>query len=74
MKNLKISKMKTYFRTQEETKEASEIAKEENANTHIKSGVTLCECGESLSYFLIDSSTLNHLETFVYCESCTDHN
>lgn len=65
--------MITYFRTQKKTKIAAETAKQENENTHIKSGITLCECGESLSYFLIDSLTLNHLETFVYCESCTDH-
>ena len=65
--------METYFRTQEETVEATQKAVNENRNTYIKTGSTQCECGESLAYFLIDSSTLNILESFVYCEYCADH-
>ena len=66
--------METYFRTQLEALEGAEDAKSQNANTHVKSGSTQCDCGESLSYSLIDSSTLNILEEFVYCEACCDNN
>ena len=66
--------METYFRTQDETLSAANKAQTENHDTHVRESYFICECGESLSYDLIDSKTLNILEEFVYCEACCNHN
>lgn len=62
--------MKTYFKTTEEAKVAAELELKENFNTHLEKADHYCECGQSLSYNLIDSNTLNVLEKFIVCESC----
>lgn len=62
--------MENYFKTQEEAIKKAKEAVKENFNTFLSKTNHYCRCGESLSFNLIDSDSLNLLEKFIVCESC----